>query len=149
MIVGPSSCAKTFLLKPLSFMYKTFNNPANEKYAFGRAVDSEIILLNDFRWDKETITWQNLLNLLEGEPVHIPTPKNHFKTDAVITKDIPIFATGKSVITYKAAYNARDPVEDEMMAVRWNVYKFTCQIPDKDQKDILACPKCFAQMVLN
>ena len=149
MIVAPFGCAKTFLLKPLSLMHKTFNNPANEMYAIGRAVDAEIMFLNNFRWDKETITGQNLLNLLEGEPVHIPSPKNHFKTDAVITKDTPIFATGKSVITYKAAYNARDPVEDEMMAVRWNVYKFTYQIPDKDQKDILACPKCFAQMVLN
>ena len=121
MIVGLSSCAKTFLLKLLSLMYKTFNNPANEKYAFGRAVDAEIIFLNDFRSDKETITWQNLLNLLEGEPVHKPTPKNHFKTDAVITKDTPIFATGKSGKMYKAAYNARDPVEDEMMAACWNV----------------------------
>ena len=49
MIVGPSSCAKTFLLKPLSLMYKSFNNPANEMYAFGRTADAEIIFLYDFR----------------------------------------------------------------------------------------------------
>ena len=143
MIVGPPGCAKTFLLKPLSLMDKTFNKPANEKYAFGRAVDAEIIFLNNFQWDKETITWKNLLNLLEAEPLHIPTPKNHFKTDAVIIKDTPIFATGKSVITHKAAHNAQDPMEDEMMAAHWNVYKFTHQIPDKDQKDIPASLKCF------
>ena len=45
---------------------------------------------SDFRWDRETITWQNLLNLLDGEPAHIPSPKNHFITDAAITKDTPI-----------------------------------------------------------
>ena len=84
-------------------MYKTFSNPANKKCAFRRAVDAGIIFLDNFRWVKETITWYNLLNLLEGKPVHIATPKNHFKTDAVITKDTPIFATGKSLITYKAA----------------------------------------------
>ena len=46
--VCKTCCAKTFLLKPLSLMDKTFNKPANEKYAFGRTVDAEIIFLNNF-----------------------------------------------------------------------------------------------------
>ena len=148
MIVGPAGCAKTFLLKPLRLIYKTFSNPANEKYAFVHAPEFEVMFLNDFRWSKETIPWRDLLLLLEGEPVHIPTPKNHYKDDVCIVKDTPIFATGKSVITYQGSYNTRDPVEDEMMAERWKVFKFTRQIPPKDQKEILPCPKCFAQMVL-
>ena len=32
VIVGPSNCGKTFLLKPLESIFKTFTNPASDKY---------------------------------------------------------------------------------------------------------------------
>jgi len=36
----------------------------------------------------------------------------------------------------------------EMMAVRWNVFKFTKQIPKEDQKEISPYARCFALLVL-
>ena len=33
MIISPVNCGKTFLLAPLQIIFKTFNNPANNKYA--------------------------------------------------------------------------------------------------------------------
>ena len=50
IIVGPSNCGKTFLLKPLELIFETFANPASHKYAWVGAHDAEIIFLNDFRW---------------------------------------------------------------------------------------------------
>ena len=32
IIVGPSNCGKTFLLRPLESIFKTFANPASDKY---------------------------------------------------------------------------------------------------------------------
>ena len=32
-IIGPANCGKTFLLAALQIIFKTFSNPANEKYA--------------------------------------------------------------------------------------------------------------------
>ena len=149
LIVGPANCGKTFLLKPLVQIYKTFSNPAVDKFAWTRATEADIIFLNDFRWERDLISWKELLLLLEGEPVHLPAPKTFFKDDACLTKDTPIFATSKSVITFKGPYNARDGVEDEMMASRWKVFKFTYQIPQERQRDIPACPRCFADLVLH
>ena len=121
MIVGPANCGKTFLLKPLEKILKTFSNPANDKYAWLGAENAELIFLNDFRWCQEMIAWKDMLLLLEGEKVHLPSPKNHYVKDVCIDRDTPIVCTGKAEITYVGKYNATDAIENEMMSVRWKV----------------------------
>ena len=89
-----------------------------------------------------------MLLLLEGEPVYFPTTKNHFKEDEYLTRDTALFVTGKFLITFQGPYNTRDPVEGEMIAARWKVFKFIRHIPIERQKDIPPCPKCFSDLVL-
>jgi len=117
MIIGPANCAKTFLLNPITKIFKTFTNPANNKYAWLGAESSEVIFLNDFRWSSEMIAWKELLLLLEGQTVHLPSPKNHYSSDICIDADTPVFAIGKSRVTYAGRYNTTDEVENEMMAL--------------------------------
>ena len=148
IIVGPTNCGKTFLLKPLELIFATFLNPAADKYAWVGADKPEIILLNDFRWSKELIEWKSFLLLLEGDVVKLPAPKNHFSTDVCISNDIPVFATSKSTIKYRGSYNAQDQAEDAMMASRWKVFSFFHSIPENEQKDVAPCSKCFAELVL-
>ena len=149
MIVGPANCGKTFLLSPLQHIYKCFSNPANDKYAWLGAEESEVIFLNDFRWSSEMIAWKELLLLLEGQTVHLPSPKNHYVRDICISTDVPIFATGKARITFVGKYNTNDERETEMMAARWKVLDFSYQISEQDQKAIKPCSKCFAELVLS
>ena len=146
MIVGPANCAKTFLLRPLQTLFDTFSNPSNDKYAWLGAETAEMIFLNDFRWSSEMIAWKELLLLLEGQPVHLPAPKNHYATDICISADIPILATAKSRIVYQGKYNTSD--SNDMMAARWKVFEFFQQIPEEEQKDIIPCPKCFSTLTL-
>ena len=148
MIVGPANCAKTFMLQPLQLIFETFSNPANDKYAWLGAEKCQLIFLNDFRWSSEMIAWKELLLLLEGQTVHLPSPKNHYASDIAISSDVPIVATGKSRITYQGRFNATDPVEDEMMAARWKVFNFYKQIPQTEQREVSACPKCFSALIL-
>lgn len=148
LIVGPANCAKTFLLSPLQKIFETFCNPANDRYAWLGAESAEVIFLNDFRWSPEMISWKELLLLLEGQTVHLPSPKNHYNRDIAITADTPIFATGKSEITYVGKYNTTDITENEMMAVRWKVFKFKRQITQQEQIELQPCNKCFSQLVL-
>ena len=75
------------MLKPLELIYDVFSNPANDKYAWVGADTAEIIVLQDFRWCRDSIPWKDLLLLLEGETVKLPAPKNQFSTDVVIKKD--------------------------------------------------------------
>ena len=50
LLVGCTCSGKTFLLDPLCALFKTFVNPAVDKYAWVRAEECEVIYLNDFRW---------------------------------------------------------------------------------------------------
>ena len=148
IITGPANCGKTFLLKPLEKIFNCFCNPAKDKYAWVGAEQAEVIILQDFRWDRETIAWKSFLLLLEGENVKLPAPKNHFSQDVIIDTDKPIFATSKSPITYTGGNNARDDREDRMMEVRWKNFAFTKEISEEEQKSIAPCHRCFSELVL-
>ena len=148
MIIGPTNCAKTFILKPLKLIFKSFENPSNDKYAWVGADKADIILMQDFRYSKETIAWKDLLLLLEGETVKLPAPKNHFIEDIVINSDIPIFATSKSKIRYRGPYNSEDDRETAMMDSRWRIVEFKHVFGQNEQKEIKPCRACFAKLVL-
>ena len=147
-IHGPANTAKSFMLKPLEGIFKVFSNPANDKYAWVGADEAELILLQDFRWSSDLITWKDLLLLLEGENVNLPSPKNHFVKDVCISSDIPIFATGKAPIQFVGRYNVSDERENEMMTVRWNHFHFHHQITEQNQKHVPPCNRCFAELTL-
>ena len=130
---------KTFLLKPLEQIFKTFCNPANDKYAWVGSDEVEVILLQDFRWSSELISWKDLFLLLEEEIVKHPSPKNHYAKDVCINIDIPVFAASKGPIEYVGKYYSVDSRENEMMAVRWKIFQFHHQIPQVQQLDIPPC----------
>ena len=148
MIVGPANCGKTFILQPLCVMYKCFLNPASTTFAWVGAETAEVILLNDFRWSKQIIPWHDLLQMLEGQPVHLSAPKTHYAKDLVLDKDTPIFCTSSTRIRYvsQGAINER---ETEMMEVRWKVFSFYKQIPEGRQREITPCGTCFAHLILD
>ena len=145
--MGPANSGKTFRLKPLELIFKTFSNPATDKYAWVGSDKCEVILLQDFRWCPELINWKDMLLLLEGEIVKLPAPKNHFTTDVCINTGIPIFATSKSKIEYVGKFNARDEKETEMMDMRWKVFEFTKRIPEEMQRHLTPGVRCFAELV--
>ena len=137
MIMGPVNCAKTFLFKPLQTMLKAFSNLSNDKYAWIGAEDAEVIFLNDFRWTSEMIAWKELLLLLKGQTVHLPSPRNHHASDITISSDVPVFATGKSRIVFCGSGNSTDSLKDDMMAARWILFEFFHPIPVEKQKEVL------------
>ena len=67
LITGPANCAKTCILSPVSKVFKdTLISPLSTKYAWVVADKAEIIFLNDYRYNPEQISWDDLLRLLEG-----------------------------------------------------------------------------------
>ena len=129
LIVGPANCGKTFLLSPLQKIFNNFSNPANDKNAWLGAEKAKIIFLNDLRWSQEMIVWKEFLILLEGQPVHLTSPKNHYSNNICIDKDTPIVTTSKSEITYDGNYNSPDPIENEMIFIRWKHLNITGRLP--------------------
>ena len=92
------------------------------------------------------ISWKEMLLLLEVQTVHLLSPKNHYANDICISQDTPIFETGRSEITYLGRYNTTGETENEMMPVRWKIFKFHRRILEADQKEMSSCPKCFSDL---
>ena len=150
ILVGPANCGKTFMLKPLKCIFKeseSFENPSNYKSGWVGAEKASVLILQDYRWSKESIARKDLLFLLEGETVKLPAPKNFHAEDIVIDSNVAIFATGKAPITYKGPYKTTDAGEDAMMSVRWKAIKFYHQFSEMDQKVVDPCARCFAELV--
>ena len=76
-----------------------------------------MIVLQDFRWSSKLICWKELLFLLEGENVKLPSPKNQFASYVCINTDIPIFATSKAKVQFVGEHNTCDDRKKEMMDV--------------------------------
>ncbi|CAB3978629.1 Hypothetical predicted protein [Paramuricea clavata] len=89
-----------------NFILSKSSKPVNDKYAWVGADYAEAIVLQDFRWSREMIPWNDLLLLLERETVKLLAPKNQFSSDVIIEKDTPIFATSESQIAYMVPLTA-------------------------------------------
>ena len=146
-IYGPANCGKTFLVKPLKEIYECFVNPASGNFAWLRIESAEVVLLNDFRWKASLIPWCEFLQVLEGDTVHFPTPKNQMSKDIVLEKDTPFFATSDAPLVL-INNGSIDRVNTEMMNVRWRMFKLHKQIPRDEQRDINPCGHCFAELLL-
>ena len=151
IVFGPSNCGKTTLLEPLTKIYRPFANPAtNSKFAWIGADKGEIIFLNDFRWSPEVIGWETLLLLLEGQLVNLPTPKNSYPKDIVISveNDVPIFCTSKGPIRFSAAYNQTCEKENRMMDLRWRQFRLFHEMSEADTEEMAPCCRCFYELVM-
>ena len=145
---GPCNCAKTFLLNPLNTVFKTFSNPASTTFAWFGAQEAEVVFLNDFRWSAQIIPWHDFLMLLEGQKVHLPAPKTHYKQDIVFEGDTPIFCTSKDELSFVRA-GVLDTVEMRMMQVRWRVFTLYHQIPEEQQHNVPSCARCFSELIFS
>lgn len=153
MIVGPTNCAKSFMLMPLTLIYKTFMSPSEGTYNWVSAPEQEIVFLNDIRYeedgDKKVMEWRIFLNLLEGAPVNISMPKNFFAEDFLWKKRQAIFATAEHPIM-RIKNGKVDASESAQMAQRWTILRFTHQYLFEDvNHNLIPCQKCFAELILN
>ena len=147
-VYGPSNSGKSFIFKPLRSIFNTFTNPATGTFAWLGVEDAEVVLLNDFRWHPSIIAWADFLQLLEGDIVHIPAPKNVRSKDIECKRDTPFFATADAPIVLVKG-GSLDQCNTQMMDVRWVFFHFWRQIPKEGQVELPACPKCFAKLIID
>ena len=146
LITGPANCGKSFLLNPLQTIFRSFTNPAQNTFAWIGVEKAEVIYLNDLRYSEKLIPWNIFLQLLEGAEVRLSAPKNHSPEDIKFVRDTPIFATSIAPVRKYIAGVVHEG-ETEMMACRWNTFRFTHQIDKDNVQELPSCGKCFATLV--
>ena len=161
IIVGESNCAKTFLLDPLSVVFKnTFHTPASSTFGWLGVDTSQVVFLNDYRWKpldkKGDIKWDAFLRLLEGGDTQLPAPMNSRLDHILVDKpnDIPIFCTsGKPITFWKTDENEPQTEEhvreNKMMAERWRKpIVLTHEFTEDNKVKCDPCAWCFCKLVL-
>ena len=142
LLVGPED-----FLNPLTEIYDTILNPSSSRYEFVGAENKELMFLNDLRWSQEMISWKELLNLLEGQSIHLATPETHYATCVLITEDVPIFATNIAPIMF-AGKGAIVEGENTVMEARWQQqFQLSVHIPLSKQKTVKIYAGCFCKLV--
>ena len=146
VIKGEADCGKSFLFFPLKNIFRCFSNPASSTFNWIGVENAEVIFLNDFRWEPAVIPWFQLLQLLEGDEVNFPAPKNHSEANITFTRDSPIFATsGDEIVSNKIGSLMMK--ETKMMKKRWKVFSFTYEIPHHEIQEVKPCGVCFAKLI--
>ena len=149
MIIGGTNRAKSFMFMPLMHMFDCFTCPSKSTFNWVGAPDKEIVFLNDFRYEKNVMEWYIFLNFLEGAPIQIAMPKNHYANDVTWSKKQPVFATGEKKIV-RIVNNVIDEGETSQMDERWTYVKFYYQFKDGEiNYDLVHCPRCFAELLLH
>lgn len=148
LIHGESNRAKSFIFMPLMEIYDTFLCPSDNRFNFVGANLKQVVFLNDLNYSEETVMkWGPFLNLLEGAPVHISVPKNHYAEDTLWTELTPIFATAAAPIA-KISGGCIDHRQTKMMTNRWKMYHFTHEFTEDTIVTFDPCAKCFAEFIL-
>ena len=147
--IGATNRAKSFLVQPLKVIFKAFQNPAHGTFNWVNVETAEVILLNDFRWARDVLPWEQMLLLLEGDAVRFPAPKNQFREDIEFEHDTPIFATSRGPVEYKSG--SLDPAEVEMenamMRSRWKPFHFSYEFTEAAQVTCKPCKHCYASFI--
>jgi len=153
LICGPTNCAKSFILMPLTKIFKCFMTPSHGTYNWVDAPQKELIFLNDIRYDmdgeKRVMPWNMFLNLLEGVPINVSMPKNFYARDYEWTEKQPIFATSDKQII-RIRNGQLDVGETQQMAERWVVINFKHQqyLGEDVNYNLIPCGPCFAKLIL-
>jgi hypothetical protein len=148
---GPSDSGKSFVLYPLELIFKTYKppDPAGEpSYPLSKLIGSEIILCNEFEWDKRIVSWAGLKKLFEGEPVMVALPKNGGE-DVIWSKDAPVIGS----VRHRIAMVTRGVVnedESEQMDNRVSYMKFWYDLKQAPggRKKCKPCKACGARLYL-
>ena len=130
--------SKIFWLLGQLIMVKT------STFAWVAAEQAELLFLNDIGWSPQVIHLNDLLLLLESEPVHLQTPKTHYAQDTGATQQY----LQQVPLDYSLLGMVSCDTETEMMKVRWKSFKFHHRISERQEKSISPCGRCFTQLVL-
>ena len=146
-VIGSANMAKSYLLKPLCAIYRTYTRPDGGSYQLERLLGKELVFLNDFEYDDDAKKWMNwgyLKNFLEGMKVDVALPKNkgsntEFKSDA------PVFMTApQEVSLYRG--KQLDTHETRQMAARIKYVRLSHVYDGSDRKEAESCGHCGARV---
>jgi len=142
IIVGDTNRAKSFCLKPLALVFRSWAPPDGGSHQLADLSGSEVIWLNEFEFDPTFLSWRKLKDFLEGEPLKVAVPKTQ-GANYVFDADAPVFGTAPGPVEHPRLQH-----ETDQMQSRIRYFVFTHFFDPASCPDIKPCAVCFCKWVL-
>lgn len=142
---------KSFLLKPFLLIFGedgVFVAPPKNAFPLMGLERARMVLLDDWRFNEDIISYAVQLLWFEGAPFVIARPQNQFTGHVRYSKDDPVFLT--TLLDDLTSLKGKRFLKEgdvEMMLKRLHVFKFTTKI--SIPKNVAAgCARCFSRWLL-
>ena len=137
LIIGDSTRAKSFVLKPLAFSLKTYVRPDSSSHQLADVAGCELIWLNDYSFDPSWLSWCKLKCFLEGDALKVAVPKT-VGPNYTFEKDAPVFGTGPGPVQHPSSQSETDETNSRIQH-----FTFHQWFPPRDP-EIKPCKHCCA-----
>jgi hypothetical protein len=148
-LLGSTNMCKSFLMKPLTLIYRTYERPDGGSHQLEELLDKELVFLNDFEYDEDAKKWCNwsyLKRFLEGGKLPVACPKNR-GGNKDFTSNAPVFMTAPQEVSLWRG-KKRDDYETEQMNSRIKYRRLTHAFEKKDRVEAEPCAHCGARFYL-
>ena len=143
-LYGESNCGKSHCLAPLEVIFgddKVMPKPDdNPTFAMETLRDFDVVLFEEFTYNKKIMTWDDLDLWLAAQPWGLARKG---KKSIKYRPTQPVFFTGP----HKLRHPTNDRRKETMMDNRMRYFKFDRPIVKVDRR-IRPCARCFARWVL-
>ena len=147
-IIGGPGMGKSMLFESLDEIFVVAGKPERDNsFPLASVLGAEVLLWQEFSWDKKMCAFEDLLSLLVGERLGVRVPGARPVSHR---NRAPMFYTARRPLSMFS----RDPSEmadfNHAMAERFKTRVWTTPLPRAGRiPDFPRCGHCFAQFILN
>ena len=149
-LMGPTTCGKSFLIKPLSQIFKVYKIPDDGSHKLENVLDAELLYLNEFTWSEKWLSWAFMKSLFEGEDIMVARPKNR-GGNVLYQGDAPVIGTCPSRIQMFARHGHHvclNEYETQQMDARVRYLMFSQPLAPHAVVECPVCMRCAARLYL-
>ena len=137
-ILGVPGCGKSMLFESMDLIFKVMGKPEHgSSFALAGALDSHLLLWQDYIHSDSTVQFEDILSLVVGERMDIRLPRSIGKS---FRNTSPLFFTSQSALQVKRACPVTTAQLNEAMQERFTVRRWVMPLPLAER--VLDFPKC-------
>jgi hypothetical protein len=127
-------------------MCQVFYTPSKSGFPLLSLPSCRVVLLDDWRFNEDVLSYNVQLLWLEGKPFSIARPQNQCSGHVLYTLDAPVFVTTleSDIRRVKPGLQAGDV---DMLLKRLLIFRFHAKLQNPD-RSIPPCGRCFSDLVM-
>lgn len=146
-VVGRPGCGKSMLFEWMDQVFRVSGKPQRENsFALAGVLDAEVLLWQEFSYNKKAFAFEDLLSVLAGEQVEIRVPNAR---PVPHKNTAPMFYTARAPLSYKTQDMEEMADYNQAVSERFTTRRWATPLPMSERRmDFPACAPCAAKFFL-